>query len=118
MSRTDSLICLAAALAVAAAYALLWQPARGAHTASVWVAGEERMRLPLDRDQRIDVEGPLGVSVVEVRDGRARVAQSPGPRQICVRLGWLQNSGESAICLPNQVVLRLEGDGGFDSMNF
>lgn len=118
MSRTDLAICLLAAVTVVGSYLLLWQPRTGAHTASVWVAGEERLRLPLDRDQQVRVQGPLGASVIEVRDGRARVAASPGPRQICVRLGWLQSSGESAICLPNQVVLRLEGAGGFDSMNF
>ncbi|WP_193222246.1 NusG domain II-containing protein [Alkalilimnicola sp. S0819] len=118
MSWTDRLLCLLALLAVIASYALLWgEPGRATH-ASVWVAGEQRHRLALDQPGQWRVQGPLGESRIEVRDGRVRVTASPGPRQICVRTGWLEQAGESAICLPNQVVVRVEGDGGYDAMNF
>ena len=121
ISRTDGAILALALVAVVASYAWLWRPAGGAGTeASLWVAGREAARLPLDRDQTRRVDGALGTSVIEVRDGRVRVAASPGPQQICVRAGWLERSGESAICLPNQVVVEVKGDGPapFDSVNF
>ena len=121
ISRTDGVILTLALIGVVASYAWLWRPAGGAGTeASLWVAGREEARLPLDRDQTRRVDGALGTSVIEVRDGRVRVAASPGPQQLCVRAGWLARSGESAICLPNQVVLEVEGDEPppFDSVNF
>ena len=51
--------------------------------------------------------------------GRVRVLKSPGPYQVCMRAGWLRDSGESAVCLPNQVVVQVTGPNPrFDSINF
>jgi hypothetical protein len=119
VSRTDTSIVVVAALLVASLYGLLWQRGPIGGEASIWVAGQETMRLPLAIDRRLEVKGAIGVSVVEVADGAVRVLDSPGPRKICVRMGWLREVGESAICLPNQVVVRVEGDQPrFDAMNF
>lgn len=119
MTRTDGAVTALAAAMVGALYLLLWQPPAPPTDLSVWVAGEERMRLPLDRPRRVSVNGALGTSVIEIEPGRARVAASPGPRQICVRTGWLREAGESAICLPNQVVIRINGGSPrYDAMNF
>lgn len=58
------------------------------------------------------VEGAKGVElVVEFSSQGARVAASTCPDQVCVRTGWLTRAGETAVCLPAQVSLRLEGDG-------
>ncbi len=60
-------------------------------------------------DRRLEVPGPLGTTVVELRQGRARIAQDPSPRQYCVQQGWLAAPGESALCLPNQTSIELLG---------
>ena len=65
--------------------------------------------LPLDRAARIEVPGALGISVIEVQPGRARVAADPGPRQYCVRQGWLSRPYAIAICAPNHVSLSIAG---------
>jgi hypothetical protein len=57
------------------------------------------------------------VSVIEVEAGRVRVAADPGPRQLCVRQGWLSHAGDIALCLPNQVSVELVGSKRrFDSL--
>ena len=120
ITRTDAVILLLAVAVVGASYSAFWTGDGGAGTeASLWVAGEEAARLRLDRDQVRRVQGALGTSVIEVRDGRVRVAASPGPRQLCVRTGWLARSGESAICLPNEVVVQVHGGRApLDAVNF
>lgn len=65
--------------------------------------------LPLNRASRIEVAGALGISVIEVQPGRARVAADPGPRQYCVRQGWLSQPNAVAICAPNHVSLAIAG---------
>ncbi len=57
----------------------------------------------------ISVQGPLGTTLIEIQPGRARVARDPSPRQLCVRQGWLTHAGESALCLPNQVSVEIQG---------
>lgn len=73
----------------------------------------------LARTQLIEVPGPLGLTVIEIEPGRARVASDPGPRQYCVRQGWLTRSGATAICAPNEVSLMLAGGASdYDSLNY
>ena len=75
--------------------------------------------VPLSRDQRIEVPGPLGISIISIRQRKARIVSDPSPRQYCVRQGWLQQAGEIALCLPNQVSVELAGSTRkYDSLNY
>jgi hypothetical protein len=78
-------------------------------TAVVEVDGVATCRLDLSIDAQRAVVGPLGETVVEVRDGRIRVAESPCPHGICVRTGWTARAGDVIVCVPNRVVVRVEG---------
>ncbi len=75
--------------------------------------------VPLSRDQQIEVPGPLGTSIVTIEKRKARITSDPSPRQYCVRQGWLQQTGEIAICLPNEVSVELTGgQKKYDSLNY
>jgi hypothetical protein len=75
--------------------------------------------VPLSRDQKIEVPGPLGISLIDIQNRKARIASDPSPRQYCVRQGWLQQAGEIALCLPNQVSIELVGSKKkYDSLNY
>ncbi len=75
--------------------------------------------LPLNRANRIEVAGALGVSAIEVQPGRARVAADPGPRQYCVRQGWLTQPNAIAICAPSHLSLSIVGrSAGHDSLAY
>jgi len=81
--------------------------------------GKVFREVPLSRDQRIEVPGPLGVSVITIEKRRARITSDPSPRQYCVRQGWLQQAGEIAICLPNEISVELTGSvKKYDSLNY
>ena len=75
--------------------------------------------VPLSRDQQIEVRGPLGISIITIKNRKARIASDPSPRQYCVRQGWLQQAGEIALCLPNQVSVEMAGSKKqYDSLNY
>lgn len=75
--------------------------------------------VALSRDQQIEVPGPLGISLIAIQNRRVRIASDPSPRQYCVRQGWLQQAGEIALCLPNQVSVELVGSHKrYDSLNY
>jgi hypothetical protein len=81
--------------------------------------GKIFQEVPLSRDQQIEVPGRLGFSVIIIKQRKARIASDPGPRQYCVRQGWLQQAGEIALCLPNQVSVELAGSRKrYDSLNY
>ncbi len=79
-------------------------------------AGQIFMEGDVRLNQLIRVPGPLGVTVVEFRAGRVRVAADPSPRQVCVRQGWLR-AGEAAVCLPNRVSVEW-GRLTYDSLGY
>ena len=75
--------------------------------------------VALSRNQQIEVRGPLGISIITIQNRKARIASDPSPRQYCVRQGWLQQAGEIALCLPNQVSVELAGSHKrYDSLNY
>jgi hypothetical protein len=92
----------------AASFPLAWQ-AGIAEKAIVRRGGEVFSELDLSRNRRLEVPGPLGITTVVVDQRRVRVASDPGPRQYCVRQGWLARPGEIAICAPNQVSVEVRG---------
>lgn len=75
---------------------------------------------PLDDDLELEVEGPLGITYVEIEDGTVRVTASPCREKICIAAGEVSQSGEWIACLPNRVFLRIEGgeDPGVDAQTF
>ena len=63
-------------------------------------------------DRVVEVEGPLGTTMVIISDGEAWVEESPCRDKVCIRMGKVSRPGEEAICLPNRVVVQMRGRGG------
>lgn len=101
-------------------FSLLALGRAGAPDAAIVRAGGKVVaEVDLRQARIIEVSGPLGMTRIEIQPGRARVAADPGPRQYCVRQGWLSQAGAVAICAPNEVSLSLRGRGGdYDSLNY
>jgi hypothetical protein len=100
-------IAFSLALTIAAGFAVYAAPQSSAR-ALIQGAGHTWI-FPLDAEERIAVEGPLGETVVEIREGRARVLSSPCTNQTCVAAGSIRRQGEWAACLPNKVFVSIEG---------
>jgi hypothetical protein len=81
--------------------------------ARVIVRGSGRTWIfPLDAEERVTVPGPLGETVVEIREAGARVLSSPCENQTCVAAGHIGRRGEWTACLPNKVSVSIEGSAG------
>lgn len=71
-------------------------------------AGENEYRFPLDKDGIYTVDGVIGETVVEIKDGKARFLSSPCKNQTCV----LEGFQDFIVCLPNKVVASTESNEG------
>lgn len=75
-------------------------------------------RFPLTTDYVAHVEGPLGTTEVEIKKGRARIVRSPCKLKVCIKSGYIQYADRLSACLPNKVVVRIEGESqrGLDAV--
>lgn len=107
---------LVAGLGLALVIGLIARPHPGAGRIVVRQAGQIWLDTDTRLNRRVQVPGPLGVTDIEIRNGRVRVVADPSPRQLCVRKGWLA-PGEMAVCLPNRVSVEW-GVTRYDSLNY
>lgn len=54
------------------------------------------------------VDGPLGPTEIEIRNGEVRVVNSPCRDKICIGAGWVSQSGQWIACLPNRVFVQVQ----------
>ncbi|MGQ0722354.1 MAG: NusG domain II-containing protein [Candidatus Eiseniibacteriota bacterium] len=66
--------------------------------------------LPLDQDATLSVRGRIGELIVTVANGAVRVSESSCPQRLCVAMGERRRPGEMLACVPNAVLVRLEGE--------
>ena len=96
------MILLAAVVLLSAGYILL-RPAQAGETVRVYQAGEGVLEEPAV------FHAPHNTVVVE--GGRVRVSQADCPDQVCVNQGWISDGTVPIVCLPNQLIVQIEGGG-------
>lgn len=62
----------------------------------------------LDQDAEIEING--GTNILVIKDGKAFLSEANCPDKTCVKTGSIHYSGESIICLPNKVVIKIKGN--------
>jgi len=67
-------------------------------------------RYPLHQDRTVEIPGPLGKTIVRIKEGRARIESSPCPNKICIHMGEFGTEGGILVCVPNEVVVRVGSD--------
>ena len=104
----DWLVMAGGAVVVGVSLPLLWQGGF-AERAIIRQNGQVFAEADLRSRRNIEVPGPLGTTHIAIEPGRARVVADPGPRQYCVRQGWLTQPNAIAICAPSHISLSIAG---------
>lgn len=96
---------------VAAVLCLIFLPSDG-KTAEVYVDGEKYATLRLDRDERI----VLDHLTIIVSGGAVWVEDADCKDKICEKTGKISKEGQSIVCLPNRVIIRILGKGEVEAI--
>lgn len=108
----DALVALAVLLlGVAAAWLAYGGENSGALTATVKHRGQVVARVELSsltEEKTVSIDGAYHLTVTLDRTGAA-VTDSDCPGQDCLHTGRITRSGQSIVCLPEQVIVTLEG---------
>jgi hypothetical protein len=112
------IIFIAASLTVSSAYAAYFKPQ---NSVRVLIRGQDKeWTFPLETNETVSINGPLGDTIVKIHEGRAWIESSPCNNQTCVGMGYVHEQGQWAFCLPNKVMLIIEGtdDEDIDSITW
>jgi hypothetical protein len=113
----DILIAIAAVGVIVLTAVVAYGPGGGQVSAVLTGKGGEWV-YPLSVDREIRVAGPLGDTIVEIQNGAVRIKDSPCPNKTCIAAGSIERTGQWLACLPNRVMIRIEGrraDVGVDA---
>ena len=119
MTRADRILILLSVCTLPFLYLHLWLDAEPANFVLIQSGSNDPVIETLQQDRLLHITGPIGDSIIEIRNGRTRFVSSPCTSQVCVHSGWLSSTGGFTACLPNRISLTLAGQNRhFDAINF
>jgi len=62
------------------------------------------------------IQGRIGPSTVETDGARIRMLEAPCAGQICVKEGWIGRPGQTIVCIPGEILIRIEGTAEVDAI--
>ena len=117
MKKKD-LILVGAALLVALVLYAISQVTLGTQAAQVvvTVGGEEVLRRPLAMSDTYEIAQEDGdVNIIRVENGAVFMLEANCRDGLCIRQGKMKNAAKTIVCLPHELVVRLDGEAMADS---
>lgn len=85
---------------------------------TVIVRGEEKYSFPLSEDHREEIRQGNEVNLLVIKDGEAYIESSNCDNQHCVHHSPIHYAGETIVCLPHRIVIRIDGENSqFDAIS-
>ena len=83
--------------------------------AIVYYKNKEILNIDLNIDKTYEVNGNNGIVKIVVKDKKIKVYSENSPKHICSKQGYISKSYESIVCLPNEIVIKIEKNDEIDS---
>jgi hypothetical protein len=102
---------------IVAVAALLFinQTKKSGDMAIIEVGGKVYKELPLNVNTTIEIKGANGgTNVLKIEDGHADMIDADCPDKLCVKQKNIQNNGETLVCLPHKVIVKIESSKAND----
>lgn len=111
MNRNDKIL-VAVLLVIALSFSFVYHyfvKEEGARVL-ITVDGKEYKNLSINEDASLLIEGVNGgTNHLVIENGTVKMDEATCPDQVCVYQREIESSGESIICLPNRVVVKIVG---------
>jgi hypothetical protein len=92
-------------------------PHEAGSVAVVEVSGKKVAELKLNHENYITIRGKLGAVLIGIDGSGIRILESKCPNKLCKKMGAVNKAGEWIACIPNELVIRIEGDSGVDAIS-
>ncbi|MBO4234959.1 MAG: NusG domain II-containing protein [Firmicutes bacterium] len=80
------------------------------NTVVVKVDGKVYGTYSISKDQTIKIEKDDHYNLIEIKDGKVKMAESNCHNQLCVKQGAISSGNMPIVCLPNRVIVNISGE--------
>ena len=106
-ARNDIILILGLLAAAGAAFCAIQLGKKSGGYAVVVQDGRETAVYPLDEEISVTIESPTGYNTLVIKDGMADVTDADCPDKLCVHQHSISYDGETIVCLPNKLVVKI-----------
>ena len=79
--------------------------------------GRETARYALSEDRTVRIEGEDGYNLLVIKSGEVYLSEADCPNLLCVKTGKIRYAGQSIVCLPHRLAVRIVGGAsGLDAV--
>ena len=71
--------------------------------------GKETARYALDENRTVRIKGQGGYNLLVIEGGEAWLLEADCPNLLCVKTGKIRYAGQSIVCLPHKLAVRIVG---------
>ena len=71
--------------------------------------GRETARYALEENRTVRIEGQGGYNLLVIENGEAWLGEADCPNRLCVQTGRIRYGGQSIVCLPHRLAVRITG---------
>lgn len=110
--RNDIIVILTFLAIALVLFAFIKNPSNSGSVAVVELNGKEIGRYPLSNEISLPIESHDGdiLLVLQIKDKEVFVSSSVCKDHSCERMGRISKKGESIICLPSRIIIKIQGD--------
>ena len=76
---------------------------------SIFIDNREVYRFSLFESKTFSIQGMIGETLIQINQGQIWVEKAPCPHQICKNMGKISHSGETIVCIPNRILIQING---------
>lgn len=106
--RNDIILAAVLLLAALAAFAVIQLTKKSGGYAVVVQEGKEIASYPLSEDISVTFQSSNGgYNTLVIKDGKADVTEADCPDKLCVNQNSISFNGETIVCLPNKLVVKI-----------
>lgn len=116
MNKSDLKLIIYLSLIILFVLGIMNISSKKGNIALVYYMDEEVLRIDLSKDANYKVNGYNGIVNITVKDNKIKVDSENSPLHLCSKQGYISNSKEVIVCLPNKIIIKIIDDEVLDGV--
>lgn len=115
MNKNDIKLIIIILIIVVICFIFYFMNNKQANKALVYYESDVILEIDLSKNDTYEVMGENGKVIIEVNNNQIRVKEENSPYHLCQKQGYISNTNETLICLPNKIIIELPGEDNIDT---